>query len=313
MIDENGRHDRKDGGDTNHFELLERYDWSIQAIFQEAEKFLGSTGEEEMAAALCLRRDLASLLATPSLRDKVLGEMKKYFDHDVLTFRRGVIGILECVKDDLDDYLAGRALDKGEFSRRVDLVRKNWEMYRLAVEDIFLRSRAPAGSYSLEQDRGMDRGENIKRLLEAIVSHVSEFCGRGFGKFETEFNPDLEELKKLKIVTPHGTIFNFLQNCIANAVDYSVRATKFKLMVQVSGSDLLFEFLDNGVGIDEDTRNSIFGKGFTTKGKTHGLGLANAPERFAELGGAVDVKSKPSDRPGGDWATKFILRIPLVK
>ncbi|MBI5222542.1 MAG: hypothetical protein HY980_03530 [Candidatus Magasanikbacteria bacterium] len=187
---------------------MEHYDQSIQAIFQEAEKFLRSTDdEEEMAVALCLRRGLASLLGTPSLRERVSGDMKKYFDHDVLTFRRGVIGILECAKDGLDDYLTGSALDKNEFSRRVDSVRKNWEMYRLVVEDLFLRSRAPAGSYSSEQDSGLDRDRSVGRLLEALVSHVTEFCGRGFGELETEFVPDLEELKKLKIVTPHGTIF----------------------------------------------------------------------------------------------------------
>ena len=66
------------------------------------------------------------------------------------------------------------------------------------------------------------------------------------------------------------------------------------------------EVEDSGVGISEENLAKIFQHGFTTKVNGHGFGLHSCALAASEMGGALTVSSKGSER-----GARFTLRIPM--
>jgi signal transduction histidine kinase len=65
------------------------------------------------------------------------------------------------------------------------------------------------------------------------------------------------------------------------------------------------EITDNGPGISDENKQSIFKPFFTTKNGS-GLGLATAKSVIESHGGTITIEDNPS---GG---ARFIVRIPLI-
>ena len=67
------------------------------------------------------------------------------------------------------------------------------------------------------------------------------------------------------------------------------------------------EFIDTGVGMDQDTRENVFNPFFTTKDSGTGLGLALTLKIIQEHGGDIDVTSILG------WGTTFTLTLPAMR
>jgi len=73
-----------------------------------------------------------------------------------------------------------------------------------------------------------------------------------------------------------------------------------------SRSDVEIEVVDNGIGMDEETRNRVFQPFFSTKdvGRGMGLGLSISHGIVQEHGGAITCTSEPGQ------GAAFVIRLP---
>src|SRR3989339_426594 len=193
----------------------------------------------------------------------------------------------------------------GLLQEKIKSILSTPEFKSIILEDLLLRTGVEAG---VIVDR--DKQRNTEELFLALNSELEDRCEKPSWGLEKEFIPSFEEIAKARVSVPLGVIFNFFQNCISNATHPEIKASKFKLKITLDTDNMVIEFWDNGKGMDENTKEKAFNKGFSAKnGK--GLGLAGAPKRFTSYNANVEVISNSNPNPGSDdWTTKFILKAP---
>jgi len=297
-MSENGKGDRRDVA-VNSFDVLKEYDVLMHDILEDVQRVV--SGVEVDLDELVLK--ISKALDTKSFEEVLPAQMGQFFEHDAVGFQNQIVAFLGFMKNDLD--VTNRMnLRIDDLKDQVRILKGNWECYRLVLEDLILRTDASTTNR-------LDSGKPIENLIESLVFRAKEKCsGR---HLEIATSPDLGELKKIKLANPYGFIFNFLQNCFSNAVDTNVKASKFKLSISIDGDNCIFEFSDNGIGMSDDIQKKIWRKGFSGK-NGRGLGLADVPERASGFGSSASVESSPNSNPGGEeWATKFVLKAPILK
>ena len=126
-------------------------------------------------------------------------------------------------------------------------------------------------------------------LLSAIVKETLDFMGISVVKknirigFASEFDektwfdPDLLKLA--------------LMNFISNAFEALPENGSLDVAIREEGAYASVALADNGVGMDEETRRSIFNPFFTTKDKGVGLGLFIAHNIVKAHDGYIEVES----------------------
>lgn len=98
-------------------------------------------------------------------------------------------------------------------------------------------------------------------------------------------------------------------NLLKNAVDAVSEKGGGIITLEVDNADdfIIFNVIDNGVGIKEDKIKYIFNEFYTTKQNGSGIGLAIVKYIIDMYGGHIDVKSKAGE------GTTFTVKIPLYK
>ncbi len=70
---------------------------------------------------------------------------------------------------------------------------------------------------------------------------------------------------------------------------------------------MVFEIEDNGIGMDQETREKVFSLFFSSKGiQGTGLGLFISNKIVDKHGGTIQVDSQPGR------GTRFLIRMPIV-
>ena len=90
-------------------------------------------------------------------------------------------------------------------------------------------------------------------------------------------------------------LINMLENALDACLEDKV-AKKHKIVFSVQGDErqIVFEITDNGVGMDRETRESLFTLFYSSKGnKGTGLGLFIADKVIDQHGGKIVVQSRP--------------------
>lgn len=100
-------------------------------------------------------------------------------------------------------------------------------------------------------------------------------------------------------------IREILFNLISNAIDAASPGGRVTTSCQREGDTLLLIIEDNGPGISEDIRETLFEPFVTTKEQGTGLGLHVVNRRARELGGTIECESQPG------VGTRFLLRLPI--
>jgi PAS domain S-box-containing protein len=115
---------------------------------------------------------------------------------------------------------------------------------------------------------------------------------------------------KPQLTVERHKVMQILVNLISNA-KYACSAgpaeeKKIILRLSENGARLVFEVIDNGVGIPPENLTRIFAHGFTTKKDGHGFGLHSGALAARELGGTLVAKSDGAGR-----GATFMLELPL--
>ncbi|WP_430475460.1 two-component system sensor histidine kinase NtrB [Thalassospira lucentensis] len=164
-------------------------------------------------------------------------------------------------------------------------------------------------------DKPLERGAvNIHTVLE----HVRRLAENGFGKnlvFEEIYDPSLPP-----VFGNRDQLIQVFLNLVKNAgeaVDPKdgkiIISTRYQhgVRLAVAGRDarvhlpLVVSVSDNGPGISQDMRESLFDPFVTTKPTGSGLGLALVAKIINDHGGVIEVK----DVPGG--GAEFQIMLPI--
>ncbi len=105
-----------------------------------------------------------------------------------------------------------------------------------------------------------------------------------------------------------GDIGQLVLNLVTNARDAMPGGGAIQIRTNIAADALELRVIDNGAGMDEDTRARIFEPFFTTKatGKGTGLGLSTVFAVCRRLRGKIQVDSELGR------GTTFTIRLPLV-
>ena len=100
-----------------------------------------------------------------------------------------------------------------------------------------------------------------------------------------------------------------LANLVENSMDacrMDENKSEHTVKVSVRGltGHVQFEVEDDGVGMDEETRDKVFTLFFSSKGTGTGLGLFISDRIATAHGGSVDLESAPG------VGTRFIVKLP---
>ncbi|MDD2384828.1 MAG: sensor histidine kinase [Sulfurospirillaceae bacterium] len=151
----------------------------------------------------------------------------------------------------------------------------------------------------------------IERFQSVIYDSVvaSIFIGKYYFAFDKGVKIILDENSSIQeIIDPSISkhLLTILGNIINNAIDAAATSEKKEVILFATdiGNDIIFDIEDSGGGIQDDIRERIFEKGFTTKGELHsGYGLFFVKSTLEWLGGFISIGK-------GNYGTIISIHIP---
>jgi len=180
-----------------------------------------------------------------------------------------------------------------------DMVKRNVDRVRSMVLDIlyYAKDRAP----ELDTVSVLDLVKDLSETMDNKAENLGI-------KFIVECAPDVDTFE-----ADPKAIRSMLTNILENSIDacrtdqekddHSVR-----FLVASDPDNIIFKIVDNGVGIDRETKEKVFSLFFSSKGiEGTGLGLFISNKIVTGHGGTIDVDSTPK------VGTTFTIRIPKVQ
>lgn len=170
--------------------------------------------------------------------------------------------------------------------------------------------------------------EAIKRINN-IVKSLKRFVRLDEAELQNaDINKDLdstlellkhETKNRIEIVKNYGEIGEIkcypnllnqvFMNLLMNAIQSIESTGEIIITTQKNNQNLLISIKDNGVGMDEATKNKIFKTGFTTKkiGIGTGLGLMISKDIIEKHSGTISFNSQKG------VGTEFVISIPVLQ
>jgi two-component system cell cycle sensor histidine kinase/response regulator CckA len=142
--------------------------------------------------------------------------------------------------------------------------------------------------------------------INAVIGSVEGMLRRLIGenvRIETELADDLAPVRADPV-----QLEQVLINLALNARDAMPGGGRLRIGTAASEEGVALEVADDGVGMDDETRERIFEPFFTTKpaGEGTGLGLANVYGIVVQAGGEIHVVSAPGE------GTTFTIDLPAA-
>ncbi len=117
---------------------------------------------------------------------------------------------------------------------------------------------------------------------------------------------------KLKILSHPGALSQIVTNFVVNSLNHGFEQTQeghIYLHMEMVGKDLLFEYKDNGQGMNQDELEKLFDPFYTTKRGQGGSGLG-AHIVYNLVTGLLNGNIKASSQPG--MGLQYQIRIPIT-
>ena len=109
-------------------------------------------------------------------------------------------------------------------------------------------------------------------------------------ELEWRLDPTVQPIKADRV-----KVEQVLLNLLVNARDAAAPGGRVRVETRRVGAEVVLAVIDDGCGMDEETKTRLFEPFFTTKGddKGTGLGMAVVLEAVRESGGRIEVDSAP--------------------
>ncbi|MFA1793816.1 ATP-binding protein [Bacillus velezensis] len=201
-----------------------------------------------------------------------LTEMKKYSEdlraqtHEFSNKLYAILGLLEL----------------GEYNEAIELIKEEYAIQNEQHEILFQNIHS----------------QRVQAILLGKMGKASEKKV----KLSIDENSFLESL-------PEHVGSSQLITIIGNLIDNAFEAVSEKEKKEVAffmtdiGRDIVIEVADSGDGVPQEKTETIFEKGYSSKGTRRGYGLANLKEAVSELQGSIEISQQKS---GGAVFTVFI-------
>jgi len=198
-------------------------------------------------------------------------------------------------------YLVETGLEKEKPER----VKEGWEdvktivnRIRKLVHDILF--------FAKERELQCER-VNVLSFADDVASTVEPKIKAKDIEFVYHFDNSLGEFE-IDSSVMRLALINILENALDACVeDEGKKAHRIVFSVQQNAKQVIFEVKDNGIGMDRETRESLFTLFFSSKGqKGTGLGLFIADKIIDQHGGRISVKSKPGQ------GSRFKITVPNI-
>ncbi len=162
------------------------------------------------------------------------------------------------------------------------------------IEDLNISTQlggAPQPQIPLRLEE-VDMVDFVRRLIAALANDP------GVEGYEFGFHPEEEHMP---LCIDKKLIYRALMNLLVNSVEHNPAGTCIQVtMAERPGEAVEIRIEDNGVGMDENTLENLFGENRNAAGKSSrkfgtGLGMSIAKKLVALHGGSLTVESKPSE------------------
>lgn len=148
-----------------------------------------------------------------------------------------------------------------------------------------------------------------------VLSFVKDIAFTFGPKLQSQninFICDFDETVGMFEVDPgiiRSALINFLENALEACLeDASKPAHQISFGVRHDSTHIIFDVIDNGIGMDAVTKKNIFTLFFSSKGdRGTGLGLFISNKIIRQHGGTIEVESKPGE------GTRMGIKVPKMK
>jgi PAS domain S-box-containing protein len=196
-------------------------------------------------------------------------------------------------------YLVKSGMEKGNPKR----LRQGWEMVQRNVERIRslvlnILYYAKERELNFEAVAAFDLSKEVLSTVESKAQeHAIELC--------SDLDPDAGEFEA-DIKAFRALLINLAENSVdACRVDKKKSEHRVTLGLRGDNDHVSFEVSDNGIGMDQETREKAFSLFFSSKGaEGTGLGLFIANNIAQKHGAHIDVESELGK------GTRFVVKIP---
>jgi signal transduction histidine kinase len=217
-----------------------------------------------------------------------------------------VAGLAHAIKN-ITGGLKGGAyvLEKGMELKNDKYLQQGWDMIKnnvTRIKDLSLDLL----NYAKEREPNFEKCDP-NQLLQEVYEWVRPIAEVNRIDLELDLQKSLPN-----VLLDREAIYRCLLNLAINAVDACIEKSydegRGKIIMSTAkpeGWAVELQIIDNGCGMDSETKNKVFQCFFSTKGsKGTGLGLMLTKKAIDEHGGVIDLQSE--EKKG----TKFIIRLP---
>ena len=197
--------------------------------------------------------------------------------------------------------------EKGNITREkalyyIDVIKKSSNSLLSIINDIIDSSNIESGAYKISKQENID----IVYLVEETALNMSEYINNK--GIELIVDPEIEELP---ICCDSKEIERCVVNLIGNAVKFTEKDGKIKVLIKEQDNTVSISIEDNGLGISKDDQEFIF-KRFEQGGNVNsnkvissGVGLTLFKYIVELHGGHVELESELGK------GSKFTLVLPI--
>ncbi len=279
-----------DTGETReHEEVLFTKDGQKLNALCTTSPLRGPDGEVEAVIEMCIDitqiRELQSQLASIGL---LVGSIS-----------HGIKGLLTGLDGGIYMVNSGFAKEKPE------RVEKGWEMVQRNVERI--RSMVLDILYYAKDRELSVEDVDLAAIVDEFRDGVEKKASDADVTVEIDITDDVEVFQGDPQAL-RAMLLNLLENSLdACRMDKEKDGHTIRMGIRSEAPWVLIEVEDNGIGMDQETREKIFSLFFSSKGiKGTGLGLFISNKIVDKHGGDIEVESEPGR------GTRFKVRLPMV-
>ena len=196
-------------------------------------------------------------------------------------------------------------LDSGFEKENQDRIKEGWKVVKFMVDRI-RKMVLDILFYAKERDMKWEQVDVLNFANEVALVVEPKIQSQNI-EFVCDFDPTLGEFE-----IDAGFVHSALINIIENAVDACIKdkskiSHKIIFGVNHDKDHIIFDVIDNGIGMDKETKEKIFTLFFSSKGsKGTGLGLFISNNIIKQHGGEIKIRSTLGE------GTKFNIKIPKI-